>query len=107
MLVDKSEMFGKIKERVKERDELLEEKPNLRPLQDKYEDLMKKAGSNRHNRCVLAQKLLMEHFNKMRDALNGLMEDLDNLSVRCNNEKSKLSICQDGGSERCSGEDGL
>ena len=106
MLIDKSEMFGKIKNIVEERDKLLEECPDLRFLQDKYEDLMKKAGTNRHNRCVLAKELLMEHFNKLSNALSDLMKDLDNLAVRCKNENNKLSICQDGSSEGCSREDG-
>ena len=102
MLIDKNEMFTTIKGLVKERNELLEKHPELVLVQCKFDEVMRKAGSNKTNRCVMAQIVLMEHFEKLRSALNDLKLDLDKLAEGCNNG-SKLSVCQDDNSERHSG----
>ncbi len=107
MLIDKSEIFGKIKSLVKKRDDFLKEHPELEALQQKFNDLMKKAGTNKYNRCVLAQQFMMEYSQKLCRGLEGLKLTVDKLVEGCDNERSKSGVCQDGGDERHSRKDGL
>lgn len=57
--------FNKIKEAVQKRDEFLREHPELEPLQDEINQLMKNAGSDKRKRNVLLQQLLLESWSRI------------------------------------------
>ena len=54
--------FNKIKEAVRQRDDFLEEHPELQPLQDEINEVLKKAGKNHHNRQVALQTMMLNSW---------------------------------------------
>lgn len=60
--------FNKIREAVEKRDEYLKEHPELQPLQDEINKLLKDAGNNVHNRQVAIQTAMLNTWYKIIDA---------------------------------------
>lgn len=54
--------FEKIKEAVEKRDLFLEEHPELLPLQEEINEVLRKAGSSHHNRQVALQTMMLESW---------------------------------------------
>jgi hypothetical protein len=51
--------------------DLLNERPEYRPFQDRITQLLDNAGSQ-HNRLVLIHKLMMEKFEQLREELTSM-----------------------------------
>ena len=66
-----------------------EEKARLREMQATWDKTMKGAG-NKHNRLVLAEKMLMEHFReKFVPAINDLNEAVAAVNKTLNDNEDK------------------
>ena len=102
-LINKKDLFDLLSERNK----LLREHPELKELQEEFNKVMKKMGKNKNNRCVMAQELMLKHFDKVTRALDGLKLDMEELAAGCKHETRKPILCKDGGSKRHTREDGL
>jgi len=54
--------FNQIKEAVQKRDEFLREHPELVPMQEEINTVLKNAGNDKRKRNVLLQQLLLESW---------------------------------------------
>jgi len=63
--------FNKIKEAVERRNEFLAEHPELQPLQDEIDDILKIAGKNHHNRQVALQTKMLNTWTKIVEVWEG------------------------------------
>ena len=59
--------FEKIKEAVRARDQFISENPQIQVFQDQINDVLKKAGSNSHNRQVALQTFMLETWAQIVD----------------------------------------
>ena len=53
---------------------LLQEKPELRELQEKIDLELKKAGNNQINRCVIISQMMMESLKELNENLQELIK---------------------------------
>jgi len=60
----------------RELNEFLSEHPNLRPLQKRIDDTLKKAGSNVDNRLLYFKILMQDVMSEYVERLNQLGDDL-------------------------------
>lgn len=63
--------FNKIKEAVAKRDAFLAEHPELQPLQDKINEVLRNAGSDVHNRQAALQALMLDTWFQVVDVWQG------------------------------------
>ena len=53
---------------------LLQEKPELKELQEKIDLELKKAGDNQINRCVIISQMMMESLKELDTSLQDLIK---------------------------------
>jgi len=73
---DQSIDFNKIKELREELNKLLEERPEYRKLQDEIDEALRKAGSNKLNRNVVIQQMMLNSMKELQKNMVQLMETI-------------------------------
>jgi len=71
-LSEQESRFAKVKEAVEKRNQFLAEHPELQPLQDEIDEMLKKFKTkDYHNRCVAMQTKMLDTWWKFVEAWEG------------------------------------